>query len=356
MKIKPLNIVSSSVFFCGSLAYGQIYYETSDRPVTLYVVADATFNARQMPIPFNVAYTISGDGTITSTSVGNAAITDAYTAYLGKIAPAIAASSGYAPAIKLTSFFADYSVYFTYFTVASIAIQAYQEFVVSDHTKNVLYQFICPTDGYYDITYWVPGDWDKPASDVYVTSYAQDGVYAQTLFSQDAVSNKTLTNHVYLRKGLNLVSIDVGSGTVLTHNAGHLISVNLNDSTLRTWTVQGFPVNVMQYQLSSIISPTIGGLQSTTVPYQPPSNPLSISDGLPTTYSNPGVVAYLPPNPPEMTSIRGPVNGDNSTTYYTQPDATVSSVFQNGSGVFTTTRLNDYTYTITIHCLRAPTE
>lgn len=233
---------------------------------------------------------------------------------------------------------------------------AYQQFVVSDHTKETLYHFICHTDGYYDITYWVPGDWDKPANDVYVTSYAEDNVYSQTLYSQTTVSDRVITNHVYLRKGLNTVRMDIGSGTVLTHNVGHLISVVLNDSVMRTWTINGFPVNVVQKQLGELISPEVGSTKITYIGYQPPSNPLGITDGLPTMYSNPSVMAYIPPNPPATTWLRGPLNGDNSITYYTQPDAIVSCNYNNTIGSFTTTRLPDYRYSITIKCLQSPTE
>jgi len=326
----------------------------TDRLVNFSVVADAVFSAKQMPIIFNLAYTISGDGTITSSSIGQAAVTDVYMADVSTSFKAYAAASSYTPINQFGQFLADYSVYFTWFTVATLAVDAYQQYVVADHTKVRLYQFIIPVDGYYDITYWVPGDWDKPASDVYVTSYTAISANTQTLFSQDAVSDRTLTNHVFLNAGLNTVKIDVGSGTVLTHNAGNLVSINMNDTTVRTWTVSGFPTNSSQFELGSIVSASIGGTTTITIPFSPSANPLNTSGGTPTTYSNPRVLSYLPSKPPVRTLVRGPNNGQSSYTFFTEPDATISSSFSNNAGIFTTTRLSDYSFEVIVKCLQTP--
>jgi hypothetical protein len=328
-------------FICQGSAYGQIVNVATDRQVTLVIVADATFTAKQMPIPIGMAYSISGTGVVTSQSLSQAVNTD-YLAYDFKTT-----FPGLNPALLITDdpeMLAYISTFFFYYSVATAAVEAYQEFVVSDHTMVNLYQFLIPSDGYYDITYWVPGDWDKPASDVYVTSYANDGVHSQTLFSQDAVSDRTLTNHVFLRQGLNYVKIDVGSGTVLTHNAGYLVSVALNDTVNRTWTVPGFPVNALQCNLSNIISSSIGGTRITSIVYNPPSNPLNITNGLATTYANPACIFSLPENPPVYQLKFNKGSSADVFEECTEPDATITFTFQNNIGIFSTLRLNDYQY------------
>ena len=47
-----------------------------DRTVTLSIIADTTFTARQMPVIFNQAYAVSGDGLITDTSLEDAVAED----------------------------------------------------------------------------------------------------------------------------------------------------------------------------------------------------------------------------------------------------------------------------------------
>lgn len=327
-----------------------------DRPVTLSIVADTTFSATRMPIPFNLAYTISGDGTITSESIQSAVFSDVAKNDLNASFSALGVSNPTMPALSnYSSLFNSIAPYFSYAAIATLAVEAYQQFIVSDHTKVRLYQFLIPVDGYYDITYWVPGDADKPASDVYVTSFNSTGANTQTLFSQDAVSDRTLTSHVFLSAGLNTVKIDIGSGTLLTHTAGNLVSINLNDSTVRTWTVQGFPVVSTQYMLGDIIATGTGQTKIISIPFNPSSNPLGISGGSGAFYSNPRAIFYMMPDQKNPQYFSGPVGGQNSVTYYSEPDANISGVFENNQGVFTTTRLPDYSFTVYVHCVQRPT-
>lgn len=86
-------------------AYGQIYNETSDRPLSLYILADATFNAKAMPVPFSIAYTVSGDGTVTSNSIQDRAIQDAYISYLTKNGIAVGTAMNFARLIVWLHFF-----------------------------------------------------------------------------------------------------------------------------------------------------------------------------------------------------------------------------------------------------------
>ena len=243
------------------------------------------------------------------------------------------------------------------YTIYSGAVDAYQEYVIADHTIFRLYQFLAPASGYYDICYQIPGNFTKPANTVCITSYNAKGSYPQTLYNQDTVSNQTITNNVLLQQGLNYVQISIGSGSSYTNSAGTLVSVALNNPNYVTWTIKGYPVDTVQCPLSNLISPSIGGTESTQITYNPPSNPMNITNGLPTTYANQSTAIGLPPLPAAAVTYSEPPNYPLLGIYrFVMPNATISSSYQNGVGSFTTTRLSDYDYQIAYYSVRKPTE
>ena len=320
----------------------------ADRALTLVITADTTCTARRASIPFEEVGSVSAGGEVTSgTSPAEAA---------GSLVIARMLKAGlggfYTNYLSDVVLFQKFNAFCTatapYFTIASYAYTAvglYDYYVTSDHTYLRVYEFFAPVDGFYDITFWVPGDWDKPASDVYATSYCADGDITQTLLNQTMVSDQTITRNVYLRKGDNSIKIDLGSGSVMIHNAGHLVSVQLNNPTYLTWTHPGLPVVLTQASLINLISSEMGGSKTNYLTYNP-ILPFTITDGNAPIFTNPTTTFLIPAKPPIYSYKINRFSSVDVDRFYQMPDAAITSDFTNGMGTFTTTRLADYIYEI----------
>jgi len=112
------------------------------------------------------------------------------------------------------------------FTVAAICHRFY---INTHHVKQRDYTFVAPVAGHYQLSVWVPGDWLRPRSTVVVHSIDANATL-QYRYDQQNPSDRTETIEFDLPAGLTQVSVSVGSGTLLTHTAGHLVQVTFEDS------------------------------------------------------------------------------------------------------------------------------
>jgi len=109
------------------------------------------------------------------------------------------------------------------FTVANICHRLY---INTHHVKQRDYTFVAPVAGRYQLDVWVPGDWLRPRSTVAVHSIDANATL-QYRYDQQNSSDRTETIELDLPAGPTQVSVSVGSGTLLTHTAGHLVQATL---------------------------------------------------------------------------------------------------------------------------------
>jgi len=109
------------------------------------------------------------------------------------------------------------------FTIATICHRFY---INTHHVKQREYTFVAPVAGHYQLSVWVPGDWLRPHSTVVVHSIDGDGAQ-QYRYDQQNSTDRTETIDLDLPAGLTHISVSVGSGTLLTHTAGHLVQATL---------------------------------------------------------------------------------------------------------------------------------
>lgn len=336
------------LLFTPLLAGDQTIEAYSLRQASLVITADATFTANYFPITSIEAYTISGTGVLTTTSLTdqlkNAMMTD--------IAKTVAITYPNVVFNYLMNFYTQYSIYFNIYAVISYAYTIYQEFVVSDHTKERGYFFTAPADGMYRIDVWVPGDINKPASIVDIVSHTSSGDNIRLHYDSTHVSDRTLSFNIFCYKGINSIKVKLGSGSVLTHNCGHLSSVALDDPVTRTWVADSIPTNVMQITLIDHL-PTVGSSASFSVPF----NPAPINPGASVIYSNIQAKIFSTPLPPDSSISTidiycqpTPSQLDQlGTTTTISLDFLGSTSYTNGYGYFTLTRTSDF-YSIHTVC------
>jgi hypothetical protein len=111
------------------------------------------------------------------------------------------------------------------FTVANICHNFYAR---ANHVKQRDYTFVAQTAGHYQLKVWVPGDWLRPRSMVKVITMGANETL-QYSYDQENSSDRTETIEIDLPAGLTQISVSVGSGTLLTHTAGHLEQATLDN-------------------------------------------------------------------------------------------------------------------------------
>lgn len=287
---------------------GQIYNVDArpDKTIVLAIRGDATFTASKMKLsvrevtPKN-GYSVSQNDiqeTFTDTALQSAAgSTLIYTsAYVeAQIVADAMASAGSLLAFGPTSVFIFYA-----------QIIYYQQ-VVETHTLERNYVFEVPVEGDYTINVWVPGDWDKPVSMIKVFSAVASGGGA-TLnqvynYDQTNVSDRVFPINLHLQAGAATVKVAVGSGSLLTHNAGHLNDAYLDNSFPLTWTRLNVPLTTKTINPYSYL-PIVGSTNYDTITYTPNYNIPNMINGS-VVYSNPHPALFIQPLPSNIsTSIQ----------------------------------------------------
>jgi len=286
-------------------------YQVDARPektATLAILGDATVTARKMQMDVELLWEAGGYGVSQNALTSQTMLSVLYSIY-GRAALASAAS--YVSNSLIANYMAGGPSPWT--LVATIAQVIYYQQVVENHTQMRTYAFVTPVEGDYTLQVWVPGDWDKPCSMIKVFSTIPSGTSAATTqvfnYDQTNVSDRVETIRLHLPSGVTSVEVSVGSGTLLTHSAGHMNGAMLDNATPLTWTVPGIPLTTRQINLLDSL-PTVGSTNSASIVYSPNLYPSNLLDGV-VSYSNLKPALFIQPLPP--------VNTGNTIDIYGQP-------------------------------------
>lgn len=220
------------------------------------------------------------------------------------------------------------------------------------------YYIIAPTAGWYTFYVWVPGDWTDPDSMIKIYSIDSSGNQSQVYnFDAQLGHDQVITAPVYVpRAGLCRCEVSVGSGTLLTHSAGHLQSALLDNPTPLQWTVPCLPVTMQAFTMLNYL-PSVGSTVSLSVPISLPPTPSNILNGT-VTYSNIQPLPAILPPIVTNTSYHIDVYGDPTpdqqaelgtwpTLYMNAAEVGTPGNMGNG-GTWTFIRTADYIATFTV--------
>jgi len=302
-----------------------------DKRAELVILADATVSARKMRLGFRDLGNVDGTGTATR-NITNILASAAFSNLLcsgtfddpsvGHQIDVLLADG------VLTLILNEGSVQWLAgpwgLMIAGAEI-LYNAVVVADHIRERDYGFFAPVEGDYTLKVWVPGDWDKPDSMIKV--FAIDPVTKMTNlvynYDKSNASDRQESIHVHLPQGNIRIQVSIGSGTLLTHNTGHLDEVWLDSAVPLTWTITGVPATSQTIQLMNYL-PYVGSSNSASIVYAPNLHPAGLVDGV-VTYANPRPALFIQPLPP--------VNTGNTIDIYGQ--ATDEQLAQMGTWITT---------------------
>lgn len=330
----------------------------SSAGVTLAVYADAHFTAKKMGLDFKQI-----DGTSINTLQDDLARWGAEKilkdAAKDLLKPVI---TSYAP-----SWFASLFAGGGYWGwVASAAYTVYQNYIISTHVRERNYIFSAPVDGSYQIKAWVPGDWDMPCSMIKVYSHSNDTRTLEYSYDQTNSSDRTETINVSLPAGIIHVAVSVGSGTLWTHTAGHMVDAMLNSNSYLQWTIPKVPIAISNINIAPSL-PTVGSTYTTTLSFSAGSISNLIDGSV--TYSDyegqahinvmpPSIISYIPappPTDPPDPNTNEPDTGENNFelaaechNLYMKPALLTAPTISGSTATFSFSRQSDY---YSIHCV-----
>lgn len=243
----------------------------------------------------------------------------------------------------------------TYVPYVGWAYTAANIILMAASTENVKYRnyyIAAPADGWYTFNVWVPGDVLQPASMIKIFSIDDSG-YERQIYNYDqvAVSDRIIPVHIKLTKGLHHISVSIGSGTQLTHTAGNLQSVFIEDQNDVTWTVPRVPITINSVYLLNYL-PNVGDSYTFTYNAVIPPRPSNIITGN-VSYSNFQPIPAILPADATNTYLRidvyGEITEDQQAQLGTWPRINMKAA-QSGdainlgnAGRWTITRSADYT-------------
>jgi hypothetical protein len=233
---------------------------TNLRKATLSVVGDAEFNdIRAMRIGFVNVQDAMGQFSELDWAQQTAEEQARNLAALGILSTYGGVASWPVVGATLSEWAAAWNPYT--FAVAAFFL-AYNEFVVAENVLQRVYIFSAPTDGRYQLSADLKGHWlTKPANTFTVTNALGETVLNETHVLD---GDERIVRHVDLPKGINMVRVGLGSGSVNFHTAGSLADVQLNDSVPRSWRVERV-VLASDVASGHLMMPEVGMLGSRTV-------------------------------------------------------------------------------------------
>ena len=351
MMKRILTILSILILGCSS-AWGQIHETEDDRPnykATFVIGADAHFAVKKMQLNVLTGEEILRDP-YTLDTVADKAIQTALQQAAEDIAKEIIAAA-------VSESAASYVPYVGWaYTAGSIILMA----ASTENVKYRNYYIIAPAEGWYTFNVWVPGDVLQPASMIKIFSIDDSGYERQVYnYDQVAVSDRTIPVHLKLTAGLYHISVSIGSGTELTHTAGHLQSAFIDDTSDVTWTVPRVPITVNSVYLLNYL-PNIGNSHTFTYNVVIPPKPSNIITGN-VNYTNYQPLSVVLPNDATNTYLRidvyGEMTDDIQAQLGTWPTIHMKAV-QSGDpinlgsgGQWTLTRSADYTTNLVIKAI-----
>jgi len=252
-----------------------------DKQATLMVVADANFSAKQVRLGFQ---SIGNGGGFDAQSVGDTIIY---------------AALEYATKETLSSYIPTLFGWLTtcpYGWALSAAEVIWAAYALSAHVRERNYVFVAPVAGRYQLKVWVPGDWDKPCSMIKVFSVYENVEILKYSYDKSNASNREEIISVDLPARPVRVSVSVGSGTLNTHTAGHMVDAMLNNPTNVQWTVPHVLVDAATVNIGQSL-PLVGSVCVKTLQCSAPGTLGGLINGS-VAYSNYVAIArvqHLPP-------------------------------------------------------------
>jgi hypothetical protein len=290
--IQPLAVLFAIASLHLNAQTNAYYYDDRGyKAADLYVLADASFSAKKMRLDFKnidqrnswLEYDLAElvVDSMFFTAVNDKIASSSFVAWLGQ---------------HLPEFVFKYASIVGWVYTAAQVIATVNANI--SNTKERNYLFVAPAAGRYQLKVWVPGDWNKPCSMIKVYSVDTDTKTRVLKYSYDQtnVSDRTETIAVDLPAGLVQVSVSVGSGTLLTHTAGHMVDAMLDNPTNVQWTVPSIPIASSVVNLAPSL-PYVGSTCTIALPYTNAGALPNLIDGS-VSYTNHTALAIIAPLPP----------------------------------------------------------
>jgi hypothetical protein len=369
MFIKPTRLFKSlAIFACMTSLplFAQIHPTTDGRlnyQANLVLSGQATFNVSKMNLIILSSQDLTGPNSIVTAAqtVGQSVASNLVTTYIEQSAVDMCKGvmKYYISQDFVENVGTDVSI--GWVPVVGWIVTAAEVVAQLNSMENVQYRnyyIVAPTAGWYTFNVWVPGDWTDPDSMIKIFSFDSSGNQTQVYnFDAQLGHDQVITAPVYLpRAGLCRCQVSVGSGTLLTHTAGHLQSALLDNPTPLQWTVPSLPITIQAFTMLNYL-PSVGSTVNLSVPISLPPTPSNILNGT-VTYSNiQPLPAILPPvvnNTYYHIDIYGDPTPDQQAELGTWPTlymnaAAVGTPSNTGNGgTWTFIRTNDYFANFTV--------